>query len=188
LQYATKPIHRAKLLNQIAKQIEKVRGRRDHIQGSPPADEPSCLMDCEKSNPSDSPSACRFDTASARSSHIVMDRSLALSRADGDPEILRDVAELFLELCPQWMAGIHDAVASGDWATVKRLAHTLKGSVMNLGADSVADAAHELQLLAARVDHQGIDHRLRVLESAMDRLLPVVSDIAKDRQPSTEKT
>jgi CheY-like chemotaxis protein/HPt (histidine-containing phosphotransfer) domain-containing protein len=186
--YATKPIHRAKLLNQIAKQIERVRGRRDHIQGSPPADEPSCLMDCEESNSSDSPTAFRFDTESAPSSHIVMDRSLALSRADGDPDILRDVAELFLELCPQWMSGIHHAVASGDWATVKRLAHTLKGSVMNLGADSVADAAHELELLAARVDHQGIDHRLRVLESAMDRLLPVVSDIAKDRQPSTEKT
>jgi len=62
---------------------------------------------------------------------------------------------------------------------VKRLAHTLKGSVMNLGADKAADAAHALELPAATADHEKINQSFCVLESEIDRLLPAISNLAE---------
>src|SRR5262249_49359822 len=163
-------IHRVRLMHQSSKQLE----RRCHCA------EPSRLPENESllshALPVERPP--RPTVESALSNDSVIDLSLALARTDGDGNLLREVAGLFIELCPQWMSEIRRAMESCDWTTVKRLAHTLKGSVTNLSADRVADAAHALELQAVDPEHAHISEAWSNLESEITRLMPAVSDIA----------
>jgi HPt (histidine-containing phosphotransfer) domain-containing protein len=67
----------------------------------------------------------------------------------GDPELLIDLIEMFLEDSPQKMAAIGEGLETGDWEMVERAAHSLKGSSGNLGAIRL-QAYAELFQLASR--------------------------------------
>lgn len=69
----------------------------------------------------------------------------------GDPELLIDLIEMFLEDSPIKMAAIQEGLETTDWEMVERAAHSLKGSSGNLGAVRLQDHA-ELFQVASRED------------------------------------
>jgi signal transduction histidine kinase/HPt (histidine-containing phosphotransfer) domain-containing protein/DNA-binding NarL/FixJ family response regulator len=169
-EYATKPINRPKLLRQIAGQLNSAAGGRgggvagEHELDPPEA--PAERMPIEPREDRDVPS------------DDPIDRAVALSRAGGDPELLRDIAGLFIEHGPRWLDEVRSALDLGDWEGAKRLAHTLKGSATNLGAQRAADAAHALELLAADSARDRCTQAMETLESEIARMLPAVSGLA----------
>ena len=67
---------------------------------------------------------------------------------DGDPELLLDLIQLYLDDSPAKIQGLQTGVASGDMEIVERAAHALKGSSGNLGARLLQETCEQLQLTA----------------------------------------
>ena len=63
----------------------------------------------------------------------AFDRHVALLRVGGDEELLKEIAEIFLEDYPKVLAEIQAALACGDARRLEQSAHTLKGSAGNFG-------------------------------------------------------
>jgi HPt (histidine-containing phosphotransfer) domain-containing protein len=99
------------------------------------------------------------------------DRRAVLDRFGGDTALLAHVAELFRQSAQDWLKEIQAARACGDFPQMKRVAHTLKGSVSNFLANDAAGAALRVQELAAAADAQQIDTAIAKLESEVQRLL-----------------
>jgi HPt (histidine-containing phosphotransfer) domain-containing protein len=77
----------------------------------------------------------------------VLDEAEALARVGGDRQLLRELARLFLDQQPAWLADLHDALEQGDAARLQRTAHTLKGAVATFGARAAAEAALQLETI-----------------------------------------
>ena len=68
-----------------------------------------------------------------------------LDRFDGERDLLREVASSFLECTPPLLAELRRAVAAGDAPEVARVAHRLRGSLGNFGAEGAMEAALRLE-------------------------------------------
>jgi PAS domain S-box-containing protein len=75
----------------------------------------------------------------------AVDWQLARKGVAGDEEILRELAEIFLAILPDWLRQLPEAAAKGDAAALRRLAHTVKGSVGHFGAIAACAAAERLE-------------------------------------------
>ena len=82
----------------------------------------------------------------------VFDWQMALARIDGDEALLCEIAELLIETCPGWLADLEQHLVERDQVSLRRVAHTLKGSADNLGAVRAVAAAARLETAAAQGD------------------------------------
>jgi HPt (histidine-containing phosphotransfer) domain-containing protein len=78
----------------------------------------------------------------------VLDLPRTLEKMGGDPELLREIMDFFVELVPQQIEDLAAAVQAGDVATVGLQAHGMKGGAGNVGAVRVAATARQLEMLA----------------------------------------
>ena len=77
------------------------------------------------------------------------DLNAALERVGGDQELLKEIADLFLDDAPNSLASVRAAIEANDGAALQRSAHSLKGSVANFGAEEAVDAAFRLEKMGA---------------------------------------
>ena len=68
-----------------------------------------------------------------------------LDRFDGERDLLREVAISFLECTPPLLDELHQAIAAGSAPDVTRIAHRLRGSLGNFGAERAMEAALQLE-------------------------------------------
>ncbi len=101
-----------------------------------------------------------------------LDESLALTRVGGDVELLREVAELFLDDYPSTFEKIKAAVAARNATALEHHAHSLKGSVSTFGASRAFEAALALERQARSGDLSGAQDGLLQLEQALEALRP----------------
>ena len=78
----------------------------------------------------------------------VLDEREALARVGGDMDLLREIADLFQQECPQALENLRAAIERGDGPAAGREAHGLKGSASNFGAVPVVKAAIRIEQLA----------------------------------------
>jgi CheY-like chemotaxis protein len=100
----------------------------------------------------------------------VMDLSSALARVDGDAELFREVAQLFLETTPGSLDQLRTAVGAGDLDKAAQLAHTLKGAVSNFSAREAFEAASNLHAAATQGNLPATKTALAHLEGQLARL------------------
>ncbi|MCY4638211.1 MAG: ATP-binding protein [Acidobacteria bacterium] len=74
-----------------------------------------------------------------------LDWDAALAAMDGDPELLAAVVEGFLGQHPSLVAELREALGTGDLAVVKRVAHTVGGSLRLFHDARVVALAHDLE-------------------------------------------
>jgi HPt (histidine-containing phosphotransfer) domain-containing protein len=67
-------------------------------------------------------------------------------RAEGEPDLIVELVELYLESAPRQLAALLSAAAEGDEASLKCAAHSLKGSSASLGAFGVASLCEEIEV------------------------------------------
>ena len=101
-----------------------------------------------------------------------LDESLALSRVGGDVELLKEVAELFLDDYPSTFEKIKAAVAARNATALEHHAHSLKGSVSTFGASRAFEAALALESQARSGDLTDAQDGLLQLEQALEALRP----------------
>jgi len=103
---------------------------------------------------------------------VAVDWSVALHAVQGDRELLKEVVEAFLQESPQLLADIHQSVASQDLTTLRRAAHTLKGSVRYFGATQAYDELYKLESMAREGDLTTAEQSLAPLQGHFERLIP----------------
>lgn len=74
----------------------------------------------------------------------VVLESLRQLTAPGEPDVLAQVCQLFLEDAPARIETLRRAQAAGEAVGVQRAAHSLKGSAGNLGAKALLDVCRQL--------------------------------------------
>jgi len=104
----------------------------------------------------------------------VLDESAFLARFEGEPELLRDVVNLFLDDCPKLLDGIRGALERGDAQGLERAAHKLKGTVANFSARASYDAALRLEVMGREGHLEQAPESLGRLESALEELSPAL--------------
>ena len=67
----------------------------------------------------------------------------------GGPELIRELVELFFAETPGLINDLETAMASGDWESMGRVAHTLKSSSYYLGALLLSDIGRLIEATAA---------------------------------------
>jgi HPt (histidine-containing phosphotransfer) domain-containing protein len=89
---------------------------------------------------------------------------------DGDPDILAELAEIFVADSTVRIETMRQAVAKGDAATVKQMTHALKGSAGNMGATRMAELCERLQIASASKDLAAAPEMLDLLEAEFVRV------------------
>ena len=105
-----------------------------------------------------------------------------LDAVDGDRELLQAVVAAFLEECPRLMQQLEDAIASQDTAIVRRVAHTIKGSVRLFEVAAVTEPAKRLESLGAAGDFSGIEEVWKSLQRGVASLTDALRSIVEDRR------
>jgi CheY-like chemotaxis protein len=77
----------------------------------------------------------------------IFDLSKAMTAANGDRELFKEVANLFFNVATRKIAKLKEGVSKNDGKIVQECAHTLKGSVINFGAKRAFEAAQRLELI-----------------------------------------
>jgi HPt (histidine-containing phosphotransfer) domain-containing protein len=75
----------------------------------------------------------------------IADLDLVLQRLDGDVELLRELATLYITEYPNQLQGLLDAVSAGDPEKIHRVAHKIKGTAFSFGAEPATEAARKLE-------------------------------------------
>ncbi|WP_438005947.1 response regulator [Sorangium sp. So ce321] len=125
---------------------------------------------------------------SSIASRPMFDRTRALERTGGDADLLRELAEVFLEECPRWMADIDEAVTSGDARKLQRAAHSLKGGVDSFGARAAFDAAFALEKMARANELGSLAEAQFALRAQVERLVPELAAFMREGAPADPAT
>jgi HPt (histidine-containing phosphotransfer) domain-containing protein len=107
----------------------------------------------------------------------VFDPEVLRERYDGDEDLLRELALLFVADSPQLLAELRAAVSCGDAQALHRAAHAYKGMVANFGegeatatALALEEAGRSARLAGADRLVTRLDRAARELESALGAL------------------
>ncbi|MCP4134185.1 MAG: Hpt domain-containing protein [bacterium] len=75
----------------------------------------------------------------------VIDRKQLSTHLDGDMDLYRELADLFIEDSKTLLDNIGAAIKSNDSEALRKTAHTLKGAVSNFSAAKAFEAAFSLE-------------------------------------------
>jgi PAS domain S-box-containing protein len=90
--------------------------------------------------------------APGRATGVTVDRGALLELLGGDAMILNEIVKVFLEDAPRQIEAMEAAGGAGDATTLRRLAHTMKGSAGTVGATSLQESALVLERAVDRGD------------------------------------
>ena len=100
----------------------------------------------------------------------TFDMSGAMETVLGDKDLFREIAGMFIETCPDYIAGIKEGIAGNDGGVLEREAHSLKGAVGNFGAREAYEVAHRLEKLGKEGEMATAAGELSNLENALNAL------------------
>jgi HPt (histidine-containing phosphotransfer) domain-containing protein len=73
---------------------------------------------------------------------------------EGEPDLIVELIDLYLADVPQRLSAMKDFILKADWNSLKRAAHTLKGSSVNLGVTGMGLLCEKLE---QSVDSESFD-------------------------------
>jgi two-component system sensor histidine kinase/response regulator len=103
-------------------------------------------------------------------SHSDLDRDELLARMGGDPDLMQEVVDAFLAEVPERLAALRAAAEAGDGNTVKRTAHSFKGSITIFPSRTALDAISAVELAGVANDREEAQRAIASLAEAIDRL------------------
>lgn len=109
---------------------------------------------------------------------VRLDREALLERVGYDPEILKEIAALFLETAPSQLEEVKLAVALRDAEKLNRTAHSLKGAVGNFTDATPYQLAYELEKMGKRGELDRAPETVASLEEELRRLSAALQELA----------
>jgi len=98
----------------------------------------------------------------------VLDIRGALSRLDGDEDLLVDLIGFFLEDSPRLMDELQAAAKNNNANEVKMAAHSLKGLIAGCGGVRAAEAAKRVEHAALANDLAHVQEYIATLSAELD--------------------
>jgi CheY-like chemotaxis protein len=111
---------------------------------------------------------------SATHDHSGVDPEV-MARVGSDPEVLREIIQLFIEDCPKQLEEIQQGLRAGDAKAVYRAAHTLKGSVGNFQAQEIVALLQRLEARAREGDLATCMKVYEQVDTATSRLMTTLA-------------
>ena len=109
--------------------------------------------------------------------------AIASLQSFGGASLALEMAGLYLEQAPQWLALALGAAAAGDAQTLRRATHSMKSSSLHLGAMRVGAMAREIEHIASTGDVARASAMLpefeRVVDAACGWLRQQVEELEK---------
>ena len=105
----------------------------------------------------------------------ILDWERAVTQSEIPSEAMSDMAAMFLEETPKLLKECQDAIASGDAKSLRRAAHTIKGSAAIFLAKPATEAALHLETLAKEGHLDQAPAALTEVENQLNRLDPLLS-------------
>lgn len=99
--------------------------------------------------------------------------SLEDAQAEGEPDLINELIDLYLEDVADKMAVMREAIAKSDEAALKSAAHSLRGSSASLGAWRMASVCKEIErmdfadLLSADALQSALEHACEVVRRVL---------------------
>ncbi len=115
--------------------------------------------------------------ASGAPAGVVLSREAALAQVDGDPDLLAEVIDLFLKDSPRLLSQMDEAMARADRASLRRAAHTLKGTLGIFGARTAINTALELETVARDGNLEDAPRVRARLGDAIEAVLPAIKGL-----------
>jgi len=106
----------------------------------------------------------------------IVDAAVLLDTFDGDRDLLDELAGIFIEQAPDWIAQLRAAVDSGDAEATFRVAHQVNGSVSCFRVAAVRQAAAALEALGRAGSLAGAGEALDRLEAGLLELSAFLGD------------
>lgn len=91
-----------------------------------------------------------------------------------DPDLLIEIVDLFLAESGQQIPAMREALACTDYAQLRRLSHTIKGSLGSLHAARAKSRAQQLESAAANERKDACQALLAELEADLETLIPQI--------------
>lgn len=88
------------------------------------------------------------------------------------PDLMLELIDVFLEDSPELIEQMRGGLAEGDIEKVRRAAHSLKSNSASFGADRLAGAARELEMMAKSGSLDGAGLQLSQVEAEYAQVLP----------------
>ena len=107
----------------------------------------------------------------------VLDRAQLEEATGGDADLIRELAELYVEDAESQLGTLRDASAAGQLEEVHRVAHGLKGSSASIGATEAAAAFRALEMMGRTGATVGLDEALTAAESAFERARAALANL-----------
>jgi signal transduction histidine kinase/CheY-like chemotaxis protein/HPt (histidine-containing phosphotransfer) domain-containing protein len=112
----------------------------------------------------------------------TIDWLAAIAHLEGDVELLKEIAGMFLDQCPELVARARDAVAKADPVEIERAAHTIKGSVGNFAAKAAFEAAQRLERIGRDGTLDEAEEAQAALEAELERLKPALVTLGREAE------
>ena len=109
----------------------------------------------------------------------TFDIDRALAGLDGDRDLLMEIMDIFKTEAPAMLDRLHQAVSRRDAAELQQAAHALRGSLLSLGASSVADTALALENLGRQGITDNAEAQLAALNSQVKWLTQAFTKFAE---------
>ena len=108
--------------------------------------------------------------------NTLLDWTRALQNADGDEELLIELAGVFIDEGPEMMRQVRAAIDAQDARELQRAAHSLKGSAHIFAASAATDAALRLEAMGAEGNFKDAADGWSILRFEIDGLLAALKE------------
>jgi two-component system, sensor histidine kinase and response regulator len=95
-------------------------------------------------------------------------------QADGEDDILTKIIEIFINNTPSQLIKMGQAIKDKEVTEVRNLAHSLKSSSANLGANSLSELLKDMEEKGRQNNLQGADELFTRIKSEFNLLLPLL--------------
>ncbi|MEA2029974.1 MAG: Hpt domain-containing protein [candidate division Zixibacteria bacterium] len=99
------------------------------------------------------------------------DYNKLLETAGGDEELVGELIDIFMEEYPNYIASIEKAIQENQPQQLHEAAHTLKGSLSSMGANTALDQVIALETMGINKDLQQANIALEQLKHSMEELI-----------------
>lgn len=135
------------------------------------------MMDLEEHGTATVTKPARMPEESGAVPREIMDAEDALSRVEGDAQLLAEMASLFLEGCDSGLGAIRASIAQLEARSAARSAHALRGSLASLSATEAVTIAGELEALCISEEYAQASEAYGRLAEAVARLRPALEQV-----------
>ena len=113
----------------------------------------------------------------------LIDQEALLERVAGDPDFLATMVDIFVADAPTRLDAIRAGVQQSDPHVVERAAHSLKGALATMAADTAAAEAFRLEQLGRSGSLDGAAELLAALERQVEQVTIALKNLVDQTTP-----